>query len=108
MSPSFVLVREYRLGMLPLFHMDFYRMQKIEELQDLGLDEYFYGPGVCIVEWADKGLSLLPSGHLLITIDIEPGNTRNLLFQATDEKHQRIIDNLTLQQISPRETLNTL
>jgi tRNA threonylcarbamoyladenosine biosynthesis protein TsaE len=97
MSPSFVLVREHREGRLPLYHLDFYRLQSIEELQDLGLDDYFYGQGVCIVEWAEKGLSLLPSGHLMVNIEIAGQDRRHFRFQATDEKHHRIIDYLTLQ-----------
>lgn len=64
-SPSFVLVREYR-GRLPLYHIDFYRLDTIEEVAELGLDDYLCGPGVCVVEWAEKGLAVLPSEHLLI------------------------------------------
>ena len=51
-SPSFVLVREYQ-GKLPLYHIDLYRLDKIEEVAQLGLDDYLYGKGVCVVEWAD-------------------------------------------------------
>ncbi|TET42493.1 MAG: tRNA (adenosine(37)-N6)-threonylcarbamoyltransferase complex ATPase subunit type 1 TsaE, partial [Dehalococcoidia bacterium] len=54
-SPSFVILREYH-GRLPLYHIDFYRLDHIEEIADLGLEEYFYGDGVCVVEWAEKGL----------------------------------------------------
>ena len=97
MSPTFVLVREHRGGRLPLFHIDFYRLQKLEELQDLGLDDYFYGSGVCIVEWAERGLGLLPRGHLLVTIEIADDNVRHFTLQATDQKHQRIISNTETQ-----------
>lgn len=100
MSPTFVLMREHRGGRLPLFHIDFYRLQKIEELQDLGLDEYFYGSGVSIVEWAEKGVGLLPSGHLLVNIEIAPDNVRHFKFQATDDKHQRIISSIKTRKKS--------
>src|SRR4030042_6314459 len=63
-SPSFVIMREYH-GRLTLHHIDFYRLDRIEEIADLGLDEYLYGKGVCIVEWAEKGLAVLPTEHLL-------------------------------------------
>src|SRR3972149_1751996 len=48
-SPSFVLVREYR-GRLPLYHVDFYRLERLEEIAGLGLDDYLYGNGVCVIE----------------------------------------------------------
>ena len=52
-SPTFTIVKEYREGRLPLFHFDVYRVSDPEELFNIGCDEYFYGDGVCIVEWAD-------------------------------------------------------
>lgn len=65
-SPSFVVVREL-YGRLPLYHIDLYRLN-LEEIVELGLDDYLYGNGVCVVEWAEKGLSVLPAEHLLIEI----------------------------------------
>jgi len=94
MSPTFVLVREHRDGRLPLFHLDLYRLDNLAELSDLGLDEYFYGPGISIVEWAEKGRGLLPQGHLMIKIEIAPDNVRNLTIEATDDKHRRIVQHL--------------
>jgi tRNA threonylcarbamoyladenosine biosynthesis protein TsaE len=70
-SPSFVLLREYH-GRLPLYHIDFYRLDYIKEIADLGFEQYFHGNGVCVVEWADKGLQLIPESHLLITIHYAP------------------------------------
>lgn len=70
-SPSFVLVREYH-GRLPLYHIDFYRLDRVEEIADLGLEDYLHGDGVCAIEWADKGLSLLPGDNLLITLHYVP------------------------------------
>ena len=67
LSPSFVLIRELN-GRLPLYHIDLYRLDRLEEIVDLGLDDYLYGNGVCAVEWAEKGLSILPPEHLLIEI----------------------------------------
>lgn len=66
-SPSFVLIREF-YGRLPLYHIDLYRLDHIEEIADLGLDDYLYGGGICVIEWAEKGLSILPAEHLLIEI----------------------------------------
>jgi tRNA threonylcarbamoyladenosine biosynthesis protein TsaE len=66
-SPSFMLVRELR-GRLPLYHIDLYRLDNIEEIIELGLDEYLYSGGVSVIEWAEKGLSVLPTEHLLIQV----------------------------------------
>jgi tRNA threonylcarbamoyladenosine biosynthesis protein TsaE len=66
-SPSFVVIRELH-GRLPLYHIDFYRLDHLEEIAQLGLDDYLYGNGVCVVEWAEKGVNLLPVEHLLIEI----------------------------------------
>ena len=67
LSPSFIIVREL-YGRLPLYHIDLYRLDHIEEIAELGLDDYLHGNGVCVVEWAEKGLDILPIEHLLIQI----------------------------------------
>ncbi|MBC8429612.1 MAG: tRNA (adenosine(37)-N6)-threonylcarbamoyltransferase complex ATPase subunit type 1 TsaE, partial [Dehalococcoidia bacterium] len=66
-SPSFVVIRELH-GRLPLYHIDFYRLDHLEEIAQLGLDDYLYGNCVCVGEWAEKGVNLLPVEHLLIEI----------------------------------------
>ena len=70
-SPSFVILRQYH-GRLPLYHVDFYRLDCVEEIADLGLEEYFHGDGVCAVEWAEKGLRLVPQDNLLVSIRYAP------------------------------------
>ncbi|HIE50702.1 MAG TPA: tRNA (adenosine(37)-N6)-threonylcarbamoyltransferase complex ATPase subunit type 1 TsaE [Armatimonadetes bacterium] len=67
LSPSFVLVREYR-GRLPLFHVDVYRLETVEEALAIGLEEYLPGPGVTIVEWAEKIEALLPPEHIRVDL----------------------------------------
>lgn len=67
-SPTFTIIKEYEGQALPLFHMDVYRIG-IAEADELGLDEYFYGEGVCIVEWASLIEPLLPNERLVIWID---------------------------------------
>jgi len=67
-SPSFVIVKEYQ-GRLPLYHIDLYRLDKIEEVMELGLEDYLYSGGVCVVEWAEKGLKAFPEQYLLIRLD---------------------------------------
>ncbi|MFA5577540.1 MAG: tRNA (adenosine(37)-N6)-threonylcarbamoyltransferase complex ATPase subunit type 1 TsaE [Tissierellaceae bacterium] len=66
-SPTFTLINEYR-GRLPVYHFDLYRLENVEDLYDLGFDEYFYGRGVSIIEWADKIGKLLPRDRLIVDI----------------------------------------
>ncbi|MFN2477005.1 MAG: tRNA (adenosine(37)-N6)-threonylcarbamoyltransferase complex ATPase subunit type 1 TsaE [Chthoniobacterales bacterium] len=59
-SPTFTLVHEYHSGRLPVYHFDFYRVDSPEAVLGLGFDEYVYGDGVCVIEWADRFRDLLP------------------------------------------------
>ena len=68
-SPTFTIVQEYREGRLPLFHFDVYRLRNAEDLFEIGADEYFYGRGVCVVEWADLVMEALPEDTKFICID---------------------------------------
>ncbi|MBW4081414.1 tRNA (adenosine(37)-N6)-threonylcarbamoyltransferase complex ATPase subunit type 1 TsaE [Paenibacillus sp. S150] len=65
-SPTFTIIKEYE-GRLPLYHMDVYRIS-LQEADELGLDEYFYGQGVCLVEWSSIITDLMPPRHLHITL----------------------------------------
>jgi len=65
-SPTFTIVHEYRSGRLPLYHFDVYRIGDEEEMYELGYEEYFYGDGVTIVEWADIIEGLIPADALRI------------------------------------------
>ena len=67
-SPTFTIVKEHRSGRLPLFHFDAYRLGSGEELLDIGADEYFYDGGVCVVEWADLVMDVIPEDAILIEI----------------------------------------
>jgi len=67
-SPTFTIVKEYKSGRLPLYHFDVYRISDEEEMYNLGYEEYFYGDGVCIIEWADKIAGLIPKGSTVICI----------------------------------------
>ncbi|GAB1476087.1 tRNA (adenosine(37)-N6)-threonylcarbamoyltransferase complex ATPase subunit type 1 TsaE [Bacillota bacterium] len=67
-SPTFTIIHEYKGGRLPLYHFDVYRLNEEEELRNLGYEEYFYGDGVCVIEWADKIEEYLPENAILITI----------------------------------------
>jgi tRNA threonylcarbamoyladenosine biosynthesis protein TsaE len=93
LSPSFVIMRELH-GRLPLYHMDFYRLENIAEISDLGLDDYLFGEGVCVIEWANKGLTVLPEDHLLIGIDYMAENERSFVIEPRGERYIRMVEQL--------------
>jgi tRNA threonylcarbamoyladenosine biosynthesis protein TsaE len=93
LSPSFVIMREL-YGRLPLFHVDLYRLDKTQEIADLGLDDYLYGRGVCVIEWAEKGMSLLPPEHLLINIDYISECARKFKLEAVGARYCRLLAEL--------------
>ena len=68
-SPTFNIIREYKSGRIPLYHFDVYRIADPEEMFELGYEEYFYGDGICVVEWADIIEELLPEDAVVIRID---------------------------------------
>jgi tRNA threonylcarbamoyladenosine biosynthesis protein TsaE len=78
-SPSFMIAREYH-GRLALYHLDLYRLDRIEEINDLGLDEYFRADAVCAIEWAEKGSGVLPQDNLTIEFEHLPGEVREITF----------------------------
>ena len=74
-SPTFTIVQEYDGGRLPFYHFDVYRIGDIEEMDEIGYEEYFYGEGVCLIEWADLIREILPEQMCRVTIekDLEKG-----------------------------------
>lgn len=68
-SPTFTILQEYREGRLPLFHFDTYRIEDSEEMYEIGFEEYLYGEGVCLIEWAENIRELLPKRFYKVTIE---------------------------------------
>ncbi len=93
MSPSFIIVREL-YGRLPLYHIDLYRLDRLEESIDLGLDEYLYGRGLCVIEWAEKALPLMPKEYLLIKINYLSDSERSFQVQASGERYRGMLKQL--------------
>lgn len=81
-SPTFTLINEYR-GRVPLYHLDFYRLDHPSDCANLGLEEYLGGAGVALVEWADKMAALLPGDHLAIRLAYRDETTRQALVCAS-------------------------
>ena len=68
-SPTFTIVQVYEEGRLPLYHFDVYRIGDIEEMDEIGYEDYFYGEGVCLIEWADLIREILPEQMCRVTIE---------------------------------------
>ncbi len=67
-SPTFIIMQEYRDGIIPLYHFDVYRIEDPEELYEIGAEEYFGGDGICLVEWASVISDILPEKRIHVTL----------------------------------------
>lgn len=74
-SPTFTIVQIYDEGRIPFYHFDVYRIGDISEMDEIGYEDYFYGEGVCIVEWANLIEEIMPENHSVVTVekDFEKG-----------------------------------
>ena len=74
-SPTFTIVQEYQEGRIPFYHFDVYRICDVDEMEEIGYEDYFYGEGVCFIEWANLIEEILPNNRKVITIekDLEKG-----------------------------------
>lgn len=80
-SPTFTIVNEYDTGRLPFYHFDVYRINDIEELYDIGYEEYFFGKGVCLIEWAELIKDIIPKNATWIKIskNLEKGEDYRII-----------------------------
>ena len=92
-SPTFVLIHEYR-GPLPVFHLDAYRLRGESEFLDLGPEEYFDGPGLTLVEWADRVAGCLPPERIEVQIDVTGPTARRFHVRALGEPLQARLDEI--------------
>ena len=74
-SPTFTIIQEYEDGRLPYYHFDVYRIGDLEEMEEIGYDDYFFGQGICLIEWAELIEEILPEKRIEVTIekDLEKG-----------------------------------
>jgi tRNA threonylcarbamoyladenosine biosynthesis protein TsaE len=75
-SPTFVLVHEYENGRLPVYHFDFYRLNNADAVLRLGFDDYFFGDGVSLIEWADRYSALIPKEAKWLSFELKGENAR--------------------------------
>jgi tRNA threonylcarbamoyladenosine biosynthesis protein TsaE len=99
MSPTFVLMRELE-GRLALYHIDLYRLEKMPEIADLGLDDYLYGEGATVIEWADRAEGLWPEDHLRIDLEYSGAKARKLRVSAHGVRYTRLLDQM-VKKVGP-------
>jgi tRNA threonylcarbamoyladenosine biosynthesis protein TsaE len=92
-SPTYTLIHEYQ-GRLPLYHFDVYRLAQADDLYDLGYEEYFYGWGVTVIEWADRITEFLPEQRLAVHVALRPDLSRAIQLQAYGAHYQQIVQQL--------------
>ena len=93
-SPTFTLMKSYK-GRLPLYHIDAYRLEDID--QDLGFEEYVAGDGVCVIEWSNFIEDVLPEERLSINLTISDDDSRMLVFSAYGDKYEEVLERLCTQ-----------
>jgi len=101
-SPTFVLIQEYD-ARLPVYHFDTYRLRNPEEFFDLGVQEYFEGNGICLVEWGDRVERFLPQDHLQITIAVTGENARRFTLTGTGEQAKGFVRAVAAVKSQPNE-----
>ena len=87
-SPTFTIIQEYEEGRLPFYHFDVYRIGCIEEMDEIGYEDYFYGKGICLIEWANLIEEIIPEDAISITIekDLEKGfDYRRIIIEGMEE-----------------------
>jgi tRNA threonylcarbamoyladenosine biosynthesis protein TsaE len=80
-SPTFTIAHEYRGGRLPVYHFDFFRLEDSQSLARLGLDDYFFGDGVSVIEWADRFPEFIPEQARPILFEIKSNTQRTITFK---------------------------
>ncbi|HDP16454.1 MAG TPA: tRNA (adenosine(37)-N6)-threonylcarbamoyltransferase complex ATPase subunit type 1 TsaE [Candidatus Omnitrophica bacterium] len=83
-SPTFVLIREYK-GRIPLYHMDLYRLNNVKAAEDIAVEEYIYGDGVTVIEWAEKLEGALPEKIITVKFKIKSADKREV--EIEDIRH---------------------
>lgn len=93
-SPTFTLIHEHPGGRIPLYHVDLYRLEDEEEVWNLGIEDYLYGNGVTIIEWAERMPSLLPEVRLDLKLVVTGDEEREISMESNSERLRNVIEGL--------------
>lgn len=97
-SPTFTIINEYK-GRLPVYHLDFYRIDLPSEVENLGIEEYFQNDGVAIVEWAEKIGTFLPAEYLMIMLEYIDFRVRKMSMRGIGRRYGEIVKTITTKII---------
>ncbi len=86
-SPTFTIINEYDSGRIPLYHFDVYRLEDETEAEEIGAEEYFYGDGVCLIEWASVIEKIIPESAVRIRITRNPSMGEDYRLIETEEQN---------------------
>ncbi len=89
-SPTYTIINQYD-GRIPVYHIDLYRLKDSSELYNLGWDEYIYGYGACVIEWADRAAEMLSEEYLMVNIEITGKDKRKIILQAKGASYKDVI-----------------
>jgi tRNA threonylcarbamoyladenosine biosynthesis protein TsaE len=95
-SPTFTIINEYK-GRVPVYHLDFYRIESSAEFDNLGLEEYFSGEGVAIVEWAEKIESFLPKEYLMIIFEYVDYSVRKVGMSGIGKRYIDMVNKIEME-----------
>jgi tRNA threonylcarbamoyladenosine biosynthesis protein TsaE len=96
-SPTYTIMNEYQ-GSFPLYHFDLYRLAGDADIVELGFEDYFYGRGISLVEWAERLVGELPDEHLKVSFNYEADAVRRIEFEANGERYREILQELFLEK----------
>jgi tRNA threonylcarbamoyladenosine biosynthesis protein TsaE len=89
-SPTFILIQEYP-ARLPIYHLDAYRLGGVRDLEEIGVQEYLEGDGVCLIEWADRAPACLPMDRLTITLAVTGETSRQARLEARGNRYEQLL-----------------
>lgn len=92
-SPTFVLIREYK-AKFPFYHLDLYRLKEPRDILNLGYEEYLYNEGITVIEWADRLKYLLPREHLKVELFIKSDSQRLIKFKALGSRSKDLLEKM--------------
>jgi tRNA threonylcarbamoyladenosine biosynthesis protein TsaE len=92
-SPTFAIMNSY-FGNTPVYHFDFYRLTGDNDVAELGLDDYFYGDGVCVIEWSERLLELLPDDYIAVRFEYSGDSRRFITLTASGSISQNTLERL--------------